>query len=187
MCVVYNLLGYVISDIPYYLEKGAFNNKRYDIMRFVQLLVGIFASIVISEYIVSNVILHIAIGILSRQTLEDILYKEVYELPLIFGSALAISSRIISGVTSLYVIVLVIIVAISFLNLYGRGDLYAYGICCSLCIDDISIINILLLSNILSIICIIFKGILNKRNIMIEKIPLLPIIFISTIVVLKWL
>lgn len=184
--VLFSILGYVLSDIPYCIEKGIVSKDKYDMQRLMGLVVSIISSINIYNYIGYVSVLNISLGLLVRQLLEDVKNKEVYELPMIVGVLISIVYNIYNNnITTVFVVVMLLLFVIALLKLYGMADFYGYFICCSFCIENISIINILLLSSILSIVFILFGNISKNKNIMSEKIPLLPVIFISTLVVFK--
>lgn len=125
-----------------------------------------------------------AIALLCRQCYEDFVSYEAYEIPLFVSTCICVIFTISTrNFCDLYWVLCALVIMLGFTKLFGRADTYGYIIALSLMSkNQVGMIFLILFSNVAAVVISIYKSKKNKEKLTKVKIALLPVIYLTAII-----
>lgn len=125
-----------------------------------------------------------AVAILCRQCYEDFVSYEAYEIPLFVATCICVILTIATrNFCNLYWLLCGLVILLGFTKLFGRADTYGYIIALSIMSkNQVGMIFLILISNVASVVISIYKSKKNKEKLTKVKIALLPVIYLTTVI-----
>lgn len=127
----------------------------------------------------------ICMAILIRQSYEDSICHEAYEIPLFIMTVISVIYSVIEhNNNKLYWLLCVIVFLLGMTRLFGKADMYAYITALTVMnTNEVYMFSMMILSSFVSVVVSIYVACKEKKPLRKVKVALLPIIYSSTILV----